>query len=68
MMERPTEAVDPTNSVLVFPSNISSTPPPIIMTAASSLSLPLQEEEYLFVAEQETNYNNQICFMSLTYN
>ena len=51
MMERPTEAVDPTNSLLVFPSNISSTPPPIMMTAASSVSLPLQEE-YLFV---ETN-------------
>ena len=64
MMERSTEAVDPTNSVLVFTSNISSTPPPIMMTAASSVSLPLQEE-YLFVAEQETNYNNQLSVLCL---
>ena len=61
MMEKPTEAVDASNSVLVFASNISSTPPATMMTAASSVSVPLQE--YLFVAVQESNYNNELSIL-----
>ena len=62
MMEKPTEAVDASSSVLVFASNISSTPPATIMTAASSVSVPLQEE-YLYVAVQESNYNNELSIL-----
>ena len=63
VMEKPTLAVtDASNSVLVFASNISSTPPATMMIAASSVSVPLQEE-YLFVAVQETNYNNELSIL-----